>query len=48
MGNKTANTEVDAKEFERTVGMWRAFTSMIKYGTVSILVVLVLMSWFLI
>ena len=48
MGNKTANTEVDAKEFERTVGMWRTFTNLIKYSTVSILVVLLLMSWFLV
>lgn len=48
MENKIGTTGVDTKEMERTVAMWRNFTSLIKYSTVSILVVLVLMSWFLI
>ena len=47
MVNKTVGVEVDAKELERTVGMWRNFTNLIKYSTATTLVVLVLMSWFL-
>lgn len=47
MGNHAINTEVDAKEFERTKEMWHSFTNLIKYSTITALVVLVLMAAFL-
>ena len=48
MANHTTNTDVDPKELERINKMWHNFTSIIKYSTITIIVALILMSWFLI
>lgn len=47
MGNMTGNTEVDSKELERTREMWHNFTNLIKYSTISAIVILALMAAFL-
>lgn len=48
MANHTTGAEVDPKELERINKMWCNFTALIKYSTIAIIVVLILMSWFLI
>lgn len=47
MATNVTASNVDEKEVERAVGMWNGFMRFFKYGTVSIIVLLILMSWFL-